>query len=107
MDVAVLIRDVNATNHAVEDQCLRARRLPIPAIRSVQAAKEAASAAEEAAVADQTIEAQRPRRRAPIRGRCSALLTVALDGVACYSAAQALDGSQVATSIWTALSLPS
>jgi hypothetical protein len=106
MDVAVLIRDVNATNDAVEDQCLRARQAADTAIRSVQAGKEAASAAEEAAVAHQTIQAERPRRRAPLPRQVSfALLTVALDGVACYFAAQALDGSQAATLIWTALFL--
>jgi hypothetical protein len=38
IDVAVLIRDVNASNEAVEDQCLRARQAADIATRSACAA---------------------------------------------------------------------
>jgi len=106
IDPAVLIRDVNESNEAVEDQCLRARQAADTAIRSAGAAEKAAAAAHRAAVAHQTIQAERPRRRAPLpRQMTCALLTVALDGVACYFAAQALDGSQDATLVWTGLFL--
>ena len=38
-DVAELIRNVNATNNAVEDQCLRTRGAADAAIRSARAAE--------------------------------------------------------------------
>jgi hypothetical protein len=97
MDPAVLIRDVNASNEAVEDQCLRARQAADIATRSACAA-DLSAAALRAAVAHQTIQAERPRRHAPLpRQVILALITVALDGLACYFAAQALDGSQDST----------
>ena len=106
IDVAVLIRDVNASHEAVEDQCLRARQAADIAYRSACAADQAATAAVRAEVAHQTIQAERPRRRAPLpRQVILALITVAFDGLACYFAAQALDGSQDATLVWTGLFL--
>jgi hypothetical protein len=106
IDVAVLIRDVNASNEAVEDQCLRARQAADIAIRSACAADRDAAAAVRAEVAHQTVQAERPRRRAPLpRQVAIAIGTVALDGVACYFAAQALDGSQDSTLVWTGLFL--
>lgn len=106
IDPAVLIRDVNEFHEAVEDQCLRARQAADTAIRSAQAAEKAAIVVRQAVVAHQTIQAERPRRHSPLPRQMSfALLTVALDGVACYFAAQALDGSQDATLIWTGLFL--
>jgi hypothetical protein len=106
IDVAVLIRDVNASNEAVEDQCLRVRQAADTAARSACAADVSAAHAVTAEVAHQTIQAERPRRRAPLpRQVLFALLTVALDGLACYFAAQALDGSQDATLVWTGLFL--
>lgn len=105
-DVAVLIRDVNATNNAVEDQCLRTRQAADAAIRSARATEEAEAAAEAARVAHQTIQAERPRRHSPLpRQVILAIWTIALDGVACYFAAQALDTSQDSTLVWTALFL--
>jgi hypothetical protein len=105
-DAADLIREVNASNEAVEDQCLRARQAADIAARSTRDAELSETAARNAAVAHQTIQAERPRRRAPLpRQVCFALATVALDGVACYFAAQALDGSQDATLVWTGLFL--
>jgi hypothetical protein len=105
-DAADLIRDVNASNEAVEDQCLRARQAADIAARSVRAAELSEAAVRNAAIAHRTIQAEHPRRRAPLpRQVCFALVTVVLDGVACYFAAQALDGSQDATLVWTALFL--
>jgi len=106
IDVAVLIRDVNASNETVEDQCLRARQAADIAIRSACAADLAAVAAVRAEVAHRTVQAERPRRRAPLpRQVILALITAALDGLACYFAAQALDGSQDSTLVWTGLFL--
>ncbi len=106
IDVAVLIRDVNASNEAVEDQCLRTRQAADIATRSACAADRSAAAAVKAEVAHQTIQAERPRRRAPLpRQVILALITVVLDGLACYFAAQALDGSQDVTLVWTGLFL--
>jgi outer membrane protein OmpA-like peptidoglycan-associated protein len=106
IDVAVLIRDVNASNEAVEGQCLRARHAADIATRSTCAADQAANAAGRAEVAHETIQAERPRRRAPLPRQITlALITVALDGLACYFAAQALDGSQDATMVWSGLFL--
>ncbi len=105
-DVADLIRDVNASNEAVEDQCLRACQAADIAVRSTRAAELSAAAAKSATVAYRTVQAERLRRRAPLpRQVFFALVTVALDGVACYFAAQTLDGSQDATLVWTALFL--
>lgn len=105
-DAAELVRNVNATNNAVEDQCLRTRQAADAAIRSDQAAEEAKTAARAAGIAYQTIQAERPRRRSPLpRQAALAAATVAFDGVACYFAAQALNGSQDSTLIWTVLFL--
>jgi hypothetical protein len=105
-DVADLIRDVNATNEAVEDQCLRACQAADIAARSNRQAERSADAARNATIAHQTIQAERPRRRAPLpRQVMLALATVGLDGVACYFAAQTLGGSQDSTLAWTGLFL--
>jgi hypothetical protein len=106
IDPAVLIRDANESNEAVEDQFLRARQAADAANRSARVAEDSAVAAEKAEVAHSTVQAERPRRRAPLpRQVILALVTVALDGVACYFAAQALGGSQGATLVWTCLFL--
>lgn len=106
VDVADLIREVNESNEAVEDQYLRARQAADTAARSDEDAKLAAATAHGAKVAHRTIQDEHPRRRASLpRQVFFALVTVALDGVACYFAAQALDGSQDSTLIWTGLFL--
>ena len=51
IDVAELIRDVNATSNAVKDQCLRARHAADAAIHSDRAAEEAKAAAQAAGIA--------------------------------------------------------
>jgi hypothetical protein len=106
VDVTALIRNFNASNEAVQDLYTRARRVADAATRSSQAADLATITAETAKIAYQTIKAEDPQRRAPLpRQRCYAALTVALDGVACYFAAQALGGSQDTTLVWTVLFL--
>jgi len=106
IDPAILIRDVNASNEAVEDQCLRACQAADIAADSAQVAELTAAAFQRATVVHWTIQAERPRRRAPLlRQVACALAAVGLDGVACYFAAQALDGSQDTTLVWTGLFL--
>ena len=62
--------------------------------------------AQVAAIAYQTIQAERPRRRSPLPRQVGlAAGTVAFDGVACCFAAQALNGGQDSTLIWTVLFL--
>jgi hypothetical protein len=105
-DPAILIRDVNATNETVEDQCLRACQAADTAASSAQVAELAKTAAHSTTVAHRAIQAEHPRRRAPLpRQVVLALFTVGMDGVACYFAAQTLDGSQDTTLAWTGLFL--
>src|ERR1022692_2974521 len=83
-DVADLIRDVNESNEAVEDQCLRTRQATDVADRSEKIAELSAATAEGAKVGHRTIQAERPRRRASLpRQVVFALVTVVLDGLAC------------------------
>lgn len=101
-----LIRQVNASNPAAEDLYSRTRQAADIAERSNQNANQATVVAETTKVAHRIIQAEDPQRRSPLpRQRCFALVTVAVDGVACYFAAQALDGSQDTTLVWTVLFL--
>ena len=65
-DVAELIRQVNESNEAVEDQCLRARQATDIAASSQQVASSAEAAARGAKLAYETIQREHPRRRAPL-----------------------------------------
>jgi hypothetical protein len=104
--VADLIRELNESNEAVEDQYLRVRGAADLAARSDAVAAHATEAAHQAKVAHEALAAEQPRRRGPLpRQSLIAIATVALDGLACYFAAQALDGSQGSTLIWTMLFL--
>ena len=105
-DIADLIRELNESNEAVEDQYLRVREAGDLAVRSEVGARQATAAARQARVAYEALQAEQPHRRAPLpRQLLLALLTVGLDGLACYFAAQALDGNQGATLVWTLLFL--
>jgi len=104
-DIAGVIRQLNESDDTLEDQYLRVREAADHAARSEEAAGHAAAAARQARVAHQAIQAEQ-RRHAPLpRQVILALLTVALDALACYFAAQALDGSQGTTLVWTVLFL--
>ena len=104
--VAVLIRDVNASDQAAQDQFLGARQAAGIAARSVRAAERAAAGAQAAEVAHRAVQAGQPGRRAPLPRQVTfALGTVVLDGLACYLAARALGGSLAATLAWTGLFL--
>ena len=90
----------------MKEQCLRARQAADIATRSEHAAEQAAAEARRAEDAHRAIQAEHPRRRAPLPRQVTlALGTVVLNGVACYVAAQALGGSQDATLAWTGLFL--
>ena len=76
------------------------------AARSARAAGVSASRRRESQGRPLDRPGQHPRRRAPLpRQAFFALVTIALDGVACYFAAQALNGSQDSTLVWTAMFL--
>jgi hypothetical protein len=104
--VAVLIRNLNASDEAVENQYLRVRQAADIAARSERAAQQAAAMARTARNAHLAIQAGHPRRRAPLPRQVSfALGTVALDGLACYFAAQVLAGRLDAPLVWAGLLL--
>lgn len=105
-DGASVIRKVNASSETVENQCLRARHAADIARRSAQTADVAEEAARAAQIDYRTHQAEHPRRIASLpRQLLLALVTVAADGVACFFAAQALNGSQDTTIVWTVLFL--
>ena len=68
VDVTPLIRQVNASSDAVEDLYLRARQEVDIARRSSQDAEQATELAAAAKVTHRTIQAENPRRRAPLAG---------------------------------------
>lgn len=104
--VADLIRTVNASHTALADLWSRIRRAADAARRSRDVARRATETAQQASLGHQLIQAEQPGRTAPLpRQLALALVTVLLDGVACYFAAQALDGDQRDTLIWTVLFL--
>ena len=98
MDETDVIREVNASNVEIQNQYLRARQAADVAARSKLVAAQASSEAWDAEVSHQVVQDERPQRRAPLpRQVACAAATVALDGVACYFAAQVLNGSQDST----------
>jgi hypothetical protein len=103
-DIADVIRELNESE-ALEDQYLRAREAADRAAHSGQAAKQAGTVARQEKVAHQAIQAEQQGQASLPRQVMLALLTVALDAVASYFAAQALDGSQDSTLVWTVLFL--
>ena len=105
IDVAGVIRQLNESNDALEDQYVRARAAADQATRAEEAAEQAASIARQAKITHRAIQAEQDRHAPLPRQVMLALLTVALDGVACYFAAQALDASQDTTLVWTLLFL--
>jgi hypothetical protein len=105
-DVADLIRVINARSEAVEDQYLRTRQAADIAARSALAAQRSAAAAKDAELAYRAIQPGSLHRRAwlPLR-LLLVLAALALDGMACYFAVQALGGSQGDILLWTCLFL--
>ena len=104
--VAVLIREVNASDQAVQDQFLRARQAAGITARLEHAAGQAAARARTAEAAHLAVQAEHPHRRAPLPRQVTVTLgTVVLDGLACYLAARALGASGDAVLAWTVLFL--
>lgn len=100
--IALLIRDLNASDKAVEDLYLRARQAAGIAARGEHAAGQAGASARRTEDAHLVIQARQPGRHAPLPRQVTlALGTVALNGLACYAAARALGGSQAAGLAWT------
>jgi hypothetical protein len=105
-NVAELIRALNASHEALKDLWSRIRRTADIAFRSEKAASQAEAAAAAAKVTQKLIQDEQPQRRAPLfRQLLAAAATVALDGLACWFAAQALDGGQLETMVWAGLFL--
>ncbi len=105
-DVSGLIRALNASHAALKDLWSRIRRQADVAFRSRKAAEQADQDAATAKVAHDIAQAEQPERRAPrLRQLLAAAATVALDGLACWFAAQALGGGQVDTLVWAGLFL--
>lgn len=101
-----IIRRINESHEVLEEQYLRVRAAADIAARSLREATQALSAARQALIVHQAAQAEHPKRRGSRpRHLLLALATIAIDGVACYFAAQALNGDQNSTDIWTALFL--
>ena len=106
VDVTGLIREILASSEKVEEQWLRARQAASAAARSAETANLAEAAARSAMTAHRAVQAECPHRRAPLARQVVLMLcTVALDGVGCYFAAQALGGGLFGTLAWTGLFL--
>ena len=104
-DVAELIRQVNESNEAVEDQCLRAPQATDTAASSQQVASSAEAAARGAKLAYETIGRAPASARAVAPAGCSRFGHGSAGRSGLYFAAQALDGSQDATLVWAGLFL--
>lgn len=100
--VARLVRRINASHEVLKDLWSRVRRAADIALRSKHAAAEADKIADAKRMEHHVIQSEHPRRRAPLpRQRTIAAIAVGLDAIACYYAAQALNGDQITTLIWT------
>jgi len=105
-DAAALIREANSSGAKVTEQWLRARHVASTAARSAETAVLAAAAARDAKAAHWAAQAEYPCRRASLARQVFFMLgTVALDGAACYFAAQALDASRAGMLVWAGLFL--
>jgi hypothetical protein len=105
-DVAKAIREFNASNQAHATLWARARHAADAVRHSIAEESRAWQAAEEARDAHLAVLAEHPHRRACLHYQLIiAALAIALDGVACWFAAQALGGGQLETMVWTGLFL--
>jgi hypothetical protein len=105
-DVAGPVRDFNASNPAHEDLWARVHQAGDAVRRGVDERDAAQVHARQARDFHLAVQAEYPHRRAPLlRQALIAAVTVGLDGVACWFAAQALGNGQLETLIWTVLFL--
>lgn len=105
-DIARLIRDFNDSNEAHENlwtQVHRAGDVLRQGVRDRDAARNRSRAARDFHL---TVHAEYPHRRAPLPQQWTlAGITVLLDAVACWFAAQALGADRDETLLWTVLFL--
>ncbi|HWF79312.1 MAG TPA: hypothetical protein VN695_01935 [Streptosporangiaceae bacterium] len=100
------INDFNAEGRAHEDLWSRTRRMTDQVAQGTKAASDADSASANAELDHRATQAENPDRTAPrLRQWIVAGGTLALDGVACYFAAEALGGGQSETLVWAGLFL--
>ena len=105
-DTTAAVRAFNNANRAHEDLWSRVRHATDTVRHARDEKAEAESLAAEADASHRVVQAEHPDRRAPrIRQLLLAALTIALDGLACNFAAQALGGGPRETLVWTALFL--
>jgi hypothetical protein len=101
-DTAEIVRRFNALNKAHRQLWLRLMQAADIAERAQLAVRAADVAADDAEAAHLAVQAEHPDRTAPrARQLVLAACTIALDGVACNFAAQALGDSQLETMLWT------
>ena len=105
-DIAHAVRDFNGSNQAHENlwtQVHQAGDVLRQAVRDREAARHRAREARDFHL---TVQAQYPRRHAPlVQQWLLAGITVGLDAVACWFGAQALGSGRDETLLWTALFL--
>ena len=105
-DATEVIRSFNASNKAHQDLWSRTRHATDVVDHAADDASRAEAAAAEAEVSHRAVQAEHPDRRAPrVRQLLLAGVTIALDGLACNFAAQALGDDERTTLVWTALFL--
>lgn len=105
-DVLRQINGFNAESRAHEDLWSRTRRMTDQVDQGEEAARKADSASANADLDHRAIQAENPGRTAP-RPRQWLVVggTLALDGIACYFAAEALGGDRSETLAWAGLFL--
>jgi len=105
-DATEVVRNFNASNKAHQDLWSRTRHATDIVNHAADEAGQAEAATVEAEISHRAIQAEHPERRAPRpRQLLLAGVTIALDGLACNFAAQALGDDQRTTLVWTALFL--
>ena len=105
-DATEIVRSFNASNSAHDSLWSRVFHANDAVRHSTEEATLARAAGERAYVAHLAIQAEHPQRRAPrLRQLALAGVSVALDAVACYFAAQALGNAQLETVAWAVLLL--
>jgi hypothetical protein len=106
VDVAAVVRDFNAANQAHDRLWARTRHTADGVRRAIDEESRAREAARDAEDAHLAALAEHPHRRASLLQQVIiAACFIALDGVACWFAAQALGNAQLETLLWTALFL--
>jgi hypothetical protein len=106
VDIARAVRDFNASNESHENLWTQVHRAGDVLRRGVREREAARHHAREARDFHLTVQAEFPHRHAPlVQQWILAGVTVGLDAVACWFAAQALGSDRDQTLLWTALFL--